>query len=207
MRADRQVVGLRDSRACALLQANAIGHLAPPVSTGRTSIGGLLRKQADFRHGLRSSTVCGRMLCAAADLEGFEELASVSTNPSFASRLRVLIAERNVTRSQVAEAAKSKLRTVTDWVSGKTEPSASRVALLCDFFRVSADFMLGRCDAESGLTPGLVVIDEDAVASAKADPIGRYVFAWRVPRRSRVVDPEEATKIAQQVDEERRRSQ
>lgn len=35
MRADRQVVGLRDSRACALLQANAVGHLAPPVSTGR----------------------------------------------------------------------------------------------------------------------------------------------------------------------------
>ncbi|WP_353269530.1 helix-turn-helix transcriptional regulator [Gemmatimonas sp.] len=119
----------------------------------------------------------------------------------------MLIAERKVTRSEVADAARSKLRTVTDWVAGKTEPSASRVALLCDFFRVSADFLLGRSDAESGLTPGSVVIDDDAVASAKADPDGRYVFAWRVPRRARVVDQDEATRIAQQVDEERRRSQ
>lgn len=145
------------------------------------------------------------MLATAADLEGFEESVAVSTSPNFASRLRVLIADRNVTRAKVAEVARSKTRTVTDWLAGKTEPAASRVAMLCDFFRVSADYLLGRSDVESGLAPGSIVIDEDAVASAKADPKNRYAFAWRVPRRVRIVSQDEADRITKQVEEERRR--
>lgn len=80
-------------------------------------------------------------------------------------------------------------RTLADWESGSTEPAACKVAALATVLDVSADYLLGRVDAELGIEPGTWIIDLDALEARKG--------AWcvRVPRRYRLVDYDEMRRL------------
>jgi transcriptional regulator with XRE-family HTH domain len=64
----------------------------------------------------------------------------------FSKRLSLLRAERNVSQLTVAEASGIKRSTYTLLESGSRAPSIDVFYALCDFFGVSADYLLGRSD-------------------------------------------------------------
>ena len=85
------------------------------------------------------------------------------TPPDFAARLRATRAARKIEKTDLAAQIGVQVRTITSWEGGETEPTASLVAALANIFAVSADYLLGRVDSESGLTPGDFLVDLDAV--------------------------------------------
>lgn len=112
--------------------------------------------------------------------------------PRVAARLRTIQSEHQLTHEQMAAFARAGLKAYGRWARGETEPRASHVANICDGLaeigvHVSADYVVGRVDAPSGLTPGYVLVDLDLLEKLQSDPAHEYEPAITVPRRTRLV--------------------
>jgi transcriptional regulator with XRE-family HTH domain len=128
----------------------------------------------------------------------------MNQRPNIDERLRSLLGARSMTQEELATKIGRQPRTVSNWLSGGTQPRAEDIVLLADAFGVSADFLLGRVDGENGLVPDMWIVDEDKVARAMREPGPAPAVAWKVPRRSRIVTIEEATRIEQAIREARK---
>lgn len=72
---------------------------------------------------------------------------------SLGKSLKALREERNLTQTQLAHALGIKNQSVVAyWESDKTKPSMDRFVQLCDFFGVSADYLLGRHERSTTLS-------------------------------------------------------
>ncbi len=100
--------------------------------------------------------------------------------------------------------AKAGMKAYGRWERGETEPRASHIANLCDGLAVSADYLIGRADVESGLTPGFVLVDDDLLAKAERDPLHDYDPAIPIPRRTRVLSPDDWKKEEERIHKARR---
>ena len=58
--------------------------------------------------------------------------------------IRELRRERNLSQAQLAHAIGVSQKAIDYWERGINEPKASYIVKLCDFFEVSADYLLGR---------------------------------------------------------------
>ncbi len=58
--------------------------------------------------------------------------------------IRELRKERNLSQAQLAHAIGVSQKAIDYWERGINEPKASYIVKLCDFFEVSADYLLGR---------------------------------------------------------------
>ena len=84
---------------------------------------------------------------------------------SLGSRIRDLREEKNLTQSQLAHALGIKNQSVVAyWETDHNRPNIDRIVQMCDFFGVSSDFLLGRC--ERSTTP---TSDETALLSKLRD--------------------------------------
>ncbi len=63
-----------------------------------------------------------------------------------ASRLKELRAEKNLTLKQVAMELNIPLQTYAGYEHGTREPPIDLLICVCDFYAVSADFLIGRRD-------------------------------------------------------------
>jgi len=61
-------------------------------------------------------------------------------------RLRELRTERGLTQPQVADALEISRATYANWEQGRREPDANSIILLCNYFKVSADYLIGLKD-------------------------------------------------------------
>lgn len=61
-------------------------------------------------------------------------------------RLKELRNEKNFTLKFVAEQLNVTIRTICRYEDGSREPSISMLKTLCDFYDVSADYLIGRTD-------------------------------------------------------------
>lgn len=61
----------------------------------------------------------------------------------FRERLKAIMEERGMTQTAVAKAIGVLQLTVSNWVTGKHEPSAYNIVAMCVLFGVSADWLLG----------------------------------------------------------------
>ncbi|HBK01674.1 MAG TPA: hypothetical protein DDY77_01395 [Clostridiales bacterium] len=61
-------------------------------------------------------------------------------------KLKELRHSKNLTTKQVAEAIGLTRNAITNYESNIREPSLSVLKSLCDFFDVSADYLIGRSD-------------------------------------------------------------
>jgi transcriptional regulator with XRE-family HTH domain len=61
-------------------------------------------------------------------------------------RLKELRNEKNFTLKFVAEQLNVTIRTICRYEDGSREPSISMLKNLCDFYDVSADYLIGRTD-------------------------------------------------------------
>lgn len=68
-----------------------------------------------------------------------------------------LMYENKITQKQLAESIGASQSNVSDWLNGKTLPSAEKLVAIADFFNVTVDYLLGRTDeitpAEDAATP------------------------------------------------------
>ena len=103
------------------------------------------------------------------------------TAPNFALRLRTVRVSRKITQSELAELTGFSQNAVSSWERG-VDPGASALIAVCQALEVSADYLLGLCEHETGLPAGLFILDEDAIAQAKAGD----AFAFQIPLRPRV---------------------
>jgi transcriptional regulator with XRE-family HTH domain len=95
-------------------------------------------------------------------------------------------------RAKLARVIGTDPKTVGNWLlredeEGHAEPGADRLRRLCDTLHVSADFLLGRCEHDCGLTTGDYLIDLDMYEDR------RSAKAWyaAVPRRPAIVHASE----------------
>ncbi len=65
----------------------------------------------------------------------------------FANRLKELRHEKAMTLKQVSSSLDMPLMTYANYEQGKRQPSLETLNLLCDFYDVSADYLIGRTDS------------------------------------------------------------
>lgn len=68
----------------------------------------------------------------------------------FASRLNELLKFHNLSKRAFAVKIGVSAMSVSDWTNGKVQPTAESVYLTAEFFKVSADYLLGLED-ENGV--------------------------------------------------------
>ena len=64
----------------------------------------------------------------------------------FAVRFSEFIEETGLSKRKFAEKAGVSAMSVSDWASGKIQPNAESIFLVCKAFNVSADYLLGLSD-------------------------------------------------------------
>lgn len=67
-------------------------------------------------------------------------------NIKFAQRLKEIRTERGLRQKDVAAAIGVTLQAICNYEAGTRDPSLDILCKLCDFFEVSADYLLGRAD-------------------------------------------------------------
>lgn len=111
--------------------------------------------------------------------------------PTIADRLRELLSRRKLDAKKLAEELRIAPRTMTNWTSGTTEPRAEHIAMICDHFDVSADYLIGRRDLECGLVPGTWVVNLDE----HERPTGEDDLASEVPARPLITTRKKADEM------------
>lgn len=81
--------------------------------------------------------------------------------------------------------------TISKWERGRTSASVPELMVLCDLFGVSADYMIGRSDHESGLRPGMFLVDMDAADK----PVELEDLAVQIPLRPAIRTWEEVKRM------------
>ena len=64
----------------------------------------------------------------------------------FASRLSDFIADLGLSKRAFAARVGVSAMSVSDWTTGKIQPNAESIYLICHAFHVSADYLLGLSD-------------------------------------------------------------
>lgn len=61
----------------------------------------------------------------------------------FPERLSELLIEHNLSKRKFAEAIGVSASSVSDWSTGKVQPTAENIFLVSEYFQVSSDYLLG----------------------------------------------------------------
>lgn len=73
-----------------------------------------------------------------------KELAFETERNTFSVRLRQIMAETHTTQKKLGEAIKMRPQTVSLYMNGQSLPDALTVRSICEYFNISADWLLGR---------------------------------------------------------------
>lgn len=63
-----------------------------------------------------------------------------------AKRLRELREEKGLSQQQLADKTGLSSSTIARWELKQSEPTATSISILCDFYGVTGDYLLGRVD-------------------------------------------------------------
>lgn len=64
----------------------------------------------------------------------------------FSERLKELRTEKGLTLKQVSEALSIPLQTYANYEHGTREPPLDLIIAICDFYKITSDYLLGRSD-------------------------------------------------------------
>ena len=84
------------------------------------------------------------------------------TNPDFARTLSLLRQEKGISQRQAAKALGISQALLSHYENAAREPGLVFVVKACDFYNVSADFLLGRTLSRDGTT----ILDADKIGRA-----------------------------------------
>ena len=68
----------------------------------------------------------------------------------FAERLTGLIEEKKISKRGLAKILNVSAQSVSDWSTGKVQPTAENIYIVARFFNVSSDYLLGLEDEGGG---------------------------------------------------------
>lgn len=96
---------------------------------------------------------------------------------SFATRLKSLRKEKNLTQQQLADLCFLEKSSVCRWEAGANFPNQNIQARLADIFNVSVDYLLGRTDIRNAnlAPPSETVLDMPIIGSVRAGMDGNIV--------------------------------
>jgi len=69
------------------------------------------------------------------------------------NQLKTLREQKGLGQKELAAAIKVSQPTISDWENGRKTPSAKSTAKLADYFQVTVDYLLGRCDHPQNIPP------------------------------------------------------
>lgn len=101
----------------------------------------------------------------------------------FAERLKMLRQRLDLSQVELAERVAVAQNTISKWERGGSTASVPELLTLCDLFGVSCDYLVGRSDHESGLRPGMFLVDMDAAD----EPRELDDLAVQIPQRPAVM--------------------
>ena len=64
----------------------------------------------------------------------------------FATRLSELLKENKISKRELAKRIGVSSTSISDWSTGKIQPTAESIYLVSEYFQVSADYLLGLTD-------------------------------------------------------------
>ena len=64
----------------------------------------------------------------------------------FAERLSELLSENNLSKRELGKRVGVSASSISDWSTGKIQPTAENIYLIADYFKVSSDYLLGLKD-------------------------------------------------------------
>lgn len=64
----------------------------------------------------------------------------------FAARLTELLSENKISKRELAKRIGVSATSIFDWSTGRIQPTVENVYLICEYFQVSADYLLGLKD-------------------------------------------------------------
>ena len=62
------------------------------------------------------------------------------------NRIKELREDKNLSQQQLANKTGLSSSSIARWELGQSEPTATAISVLCDFFGVTSDYLLGRND-------------------------------------------------------------
>lgn len=80
------------------------------------------------------------------------------------NRIRELREDMDLRQADVAASTGIDQRTLSNYETGKTNPDSYAIIRLCDFFNVSADYLIGRTDER---TPKISSIEDSVIKIQK----------------------------------------
>lgn len=102
---------------------------------------------------------------------------------AFAERLHLHRNRLGLSQGELADRVGCAQDTISKWERGKTSASVPQLLALCTLFGVSCDYLVGRSDHESGLRPGMFLVDMDAAD----EPRELDDLAVQIPQRPAVM--------------------
>lgn len=72
----------------------------------------------------------------------------------FAERLTELLNEKGLSKREAARICNISAQSISDWSTGKIQPTAEMIYIICTKFNESADYILGIEDENGNRKPG-----------------------------------------------------
>lgn len=64
----------------------------------------------------------------------------------FAARLNELLADNEISKRSLAKKIGVSATSISDWSTGKIQPTTENIYLIAEYFQISADYLLGLKD-------------------------------------------------------------
>lgn len=84
---------------------------------------------------------------------------------AFGHRLRAAREAAGLQQVQASERVGLPVRSLRRWESGLADPGVEKTMRLAEVYGVSVDWLLGRTDVRACVRPGMVMLDENAIAT------------------------------------------
>lgn len=96
---------------------------------------------------------------------------------TISDRLQLLMRERGITQQRLSYELETGPSQINRWVNGRNAMSAASIVMICDYFDVSADWLLGLSDRRARW--------QRRTAREVVDMVGEMADISRPPRRRR----------------------
>ena len=77
----------------------------------------------------------------------------------FAEKLTEILEEKGISKRECARICKISAQSVSDWTTGKIQPTAEMIYLICKNLNESADYLLGLTEDMSGIKQNKLIFN------------------------------------------------
>lgn len=117
---------------------------------------------------------------------------------NFAERIKDLRKSRGLDQAQMGAVIGISGPAVSKWETGKSEPDIKVLVFLCDYFKISADYLLGRTEYKD-----FVWRDETGLTKEELEDVAAQVYT-KTEEEPQELSPEEVAQLRAMLNEWKR---